>query len=215
MNNFSIRSINLSFAYEPGTNVLCEVNMSINPGEITVFCGGNGTGKTTMMKLIAGLYVPDTGKVIYLDESGNELNSDKVKLNSIYVHQEPYILKGTVFSNISLLLHSDIRKSEKSGIISRSLELTGLSGFEKKKASNLSGGEKKRLAISRALAAEKRVLMLDEPTANLDDASSKKLGSHLLKLKSTGVTIVISTHDKQFMEKIADNVFDFDVIGRS
>ena len=214
MTDYTVECEDVEFGYEPGQTILNGINLTLEPGRISVFCGGNGTGKSTMMKLISGLLNPRTGRIHYTDETGYVLNRSEVKFNSVYVNQEPYVLKGNVYQNISLLMppsgrgKCDNRKPDKHEIISKALEMTGLGGFEKKKASILSGGEKKRLAISRALAAEKRILLLDEPTANVDAESSGLLRKHLFILKETGMTILIATHDRNFADTTADIIYD-------
>jgi energy-coupling factor transporter ATP-binding protein EcfA2 len=127
---------------------------------------------------------------------------------TVYVHQDPYILMGSVFQNLSFFLPG-LRGTELRERVSDSLETLGLGGYEKKRAATLSGGEKKRLALARALAARKEVLLLDEPTANVDAASTGMLVERLQLLKEKGITLVVATHDEDFSRRIADRYYHF------
>lgn len=208
VSKFSIQCRSLDFGYEPSRSIIRVPHLRVQPGEISVFCGGNGTGKTSLMKVLAGLLTPWTGHLTYSDEAGRILSPREIRLNAVYVHQEPYILKGSVYQNIALFLPRRPRPRQEA-VISEALAMVGLGGYEKKQAATLSGGEKKRLALARALAAQKGVLMLDEPTANVDTRSTDLLVEKLLECKREGRTIIIATHDRKFSARMADAAYNF------
>ena len=208
MRDLSILCRGVSCGYELPRPVVRVPLLEAFPGEITAFCGGNGTGKTTLLKVLAELLTPWEGEVIVRGGAAERLSVREVQLNSVYVHQEPYILKGTVYQNLALFLPRR-RGLRREGIIAGSLELLGLGGREKDRAFTLSGGEKKRLALARALAARKGILLLDEPTANVDARSTEVLAEKLRELKREGMTIVLATHDEAFAAALADRVYLF------
>jgi len=207
MNQIAVECHDVVFGYEPQVEIIRVPHLRVEPGEVSVFCGGNGTGKTTMMKILGGILQPWAGKIGYTDKE-RILTSQEGVLQAVYVHQEPYILKGTVFQNLSFFLPG-LKREALMDRVHQSLNILGLTGFEKMKASTLSGGEKKRLALARALAAQKQILMLDEPTANVDAKSTNLLIEKLMLLKSQGITIVVATHDEDFSRRIADATYHF------
>lgn len=170
--------------------------LSIEKGSVTVFRGHNGSGKTTMLKLLNGLLVPSAGKII----SGSP---------SVLVQQEPYLFHGTVFQNLFSPLRFHGRKvRNRTEYISEVLKLVGLQGFEKRKARDLSGGEKKRVAIARALMTDPEVLLLDEPDANVDAETSKELENLIRTLCSRGMSVVLCSHNRGFAYRTADIIID-------
>ena len=194
----------LSFTY-PGSNASREVTLNLSAlkirrGEITVLRGHNGSGKTTLMKLLSGLLSPDKGKI-----------SNPENLRSVLVQQEPYLFHGTVAHNLSAPLRFQGRKHEaKESLIRETLALVGLEGFENRKARELSGGEKKRAAIARALVSTPDVLFLDEPDANVDEATSRLLVSLILELKKQGITVILCSHSRSFAYRTADRIIHLD-----
>ncbi len=199
----SIYSIeDLKFSY-PGSSASRNETLSlpfleIQKGEITVLRGHNGSGKTTLMKLLSGLLKPDRGRI-----------SSPENQKSILVQQEPYLFHGTVSHNLSAPLRFQGRKHEAGeSLIPETLALVGLEGFENRKARELSGGEKKRAAIARALISSPEVLFLDEPDANVDETTSRLLISLILKLKKQGITVILCSHSRSFAYRAADRIID-------
>jgi tungstate transport system ATP-binding protein len=202
-NNKSIINLkNLKFTYPvPGKSslndpVLMIDEMEIAKGKVTVFRGHNGSGKTTLLKLLSRLLVPDSG----------EINSN---YQPVMVQQEPYLFHGSVYQNLASSLRFQGKtlknRSEK---ISETLNLVGLGGFEKRKARELSGGEKKRAAIARALMTEPEILLLDEPDANVDGETSKELEELICRLSREGMTIILCSHHRGFAYRTSDVIID-------
>ncbi|MDA3835329.1 MAG: ATP-binding cassette domain-containing protein, partial [Spirochaetales bacterium] len=167
----------LQFSFIPGEPIVSIPEMKISAGSVTVVLGGNGTGKTTLLKLIGKILSPDRGEIIFSEKSGSG--------SMIYIHQNPHLLKGTVEQNFKLLLPEIIGKNKKNsthpeqsgssvqpaGALGSMLCQMGLGGFEKRDVIKLSGGERKRVAIACAVLSDRDIILMDEPTAHLDEQS--------------------------------------------
>ena len=148
---------------------LNSVSLEMHGGKIIVLLGVNGAGKTTLMRIMAGLEKPDEGKLFF-----NNQNIDaKISSISTLVFQKSAMFSTNVYDNLAYGLR--IRKVPKEEIkrkVCAELEAVRLSGFEKRKAKKTSGGEQQRIALARAFLLDSHVLLLDEPTANLDPNSA-------------------------------------------
>ena len=194
-NNITVSQ--LQFSYIIGESVLSIDRMQIPAGSVTAILGGNGTGKTTLLKLIGGILSPNNGEI-----SGNE--------NTVYIHQNPYLLKGTVEQNFRLLLPGIFGEPSESGRISTMLNQMGLEDFGKRHVHKLSGGEKKRAAIACALLADRDIILMDEPTAHLDEQSVLQLENLVSDLRDEGKTIILATHDQPFAYRLANEVWQLE-----
>ena len=172
--------------------------------------GPNGAGKTTLLNILAFLIEPTSGGVLF---TGAEFrNSVEDKRNLIkeitLVQQNPYLFNTTVEKNISYGLR--IRGMAKEGMrkrVGEALSMVGLAGFEKRKAKELSGGEVQRVAIARGLALKPKVLLLDEPTANIDEASKGILEKVIAEVnKKYETTVIFSTHNLSLAYRVSHEV---------
>jgi ABC-type Fe3+/spermidine/putrescine transport system ATPase subunit len=191
----------------PGLPVLEEASFAVAAGEIMCLLGPSGCGKTTLLRIIAGLEVPDTGQVIF----------DGRDLADVPVHQRNF---GFMFQDYALFPHKDVFANVAFGprmqglppakIASRAREgltLVGLDGYDGRRVIELSGGEQQRVALARSLAAQPRLLLLDEPLGALDRALREQLMNDLRAiLKRLGLTAVYVTHDQEEAFAIADRV---------
>ncbi len=197
MNNplYQIKNLEFSYNSKPVLNI---TNLVLEKGNIYTFLGENGSGKTTLLKIMNGLL--DSSCLLFEGSSGKK----NIRKKTVYVHQNPFLLKGTVFYNIAFGLkmrqESDLKKKVKNA-----LKIVGLENFEKRKTGELSGGEIQRIAIARALVLEPEVLLLDEPTANVDKKTMILFTEILLKIKKN-TTLIISTHDHRFAYHICDEM---------
>jgi tungstate transport system ATP-binding protein len=169
--------------------------LSIKRGERVALHGPNGSGKTSLLKLLNGLLLPSSGSISFLGEP--TARSKLLRSRSVYLHQHPWLLAGTVAYNLSVA--GERGRGERRAQAGRQAALLsrlGLQGFERRRGRLLSGGEAQRVALARALATGADVLLLDEPTASADAASQELIRSVLLEEAAAGATIILATHDQ-------------------
>lgn len=201
----SIRDLQFSYSDDPSATrgpasdspdpVISVERLEAVRGQLSVLIGENGCGKTTLLKLISGLLVPDHGTI--------KTNG----ADPVLVHQRPYLFAESVWANVGWPLK--IRRVPRQEISVRSraaLERVGLMHLARRWAPSLSGGEKQRAALARALVLEPVILLLDEPTSNIDAASVVTLERVLKELASRGTTVVMSTHNLASAYRLADRV---------
>jgi len=191
--------------------VLKDVSFSINDGEVFTFIGPSGSGKTTILRLIDMLERPKSGKILVDGTNVTKIRDRekiRVRRRMSMVFQKPSPLRGSVNANVAMgLRFRRVNADEISRRVSESLELVGLEGYEERKAITLSGGEMQRVAIARAITTKPEVLLLDEPTANLDPVSTETIESMIGDLKDRlGITVILSTHDMVQGQRLADRI---------
>lgn len=194
-------------------NILETVNFSINQGDLFGIIGTSGSGKTTLLNIISGFVEPTEGEVLYyskVTETPKILSKDlaKVKREIGFTPQHnSFYPKLTVKEN---LWHFGqlygIKKETLKSNINVLLEVTHLDGHQNKLADQLSGGMQKRLDISCSLVHNPRLLILDEPTADLDPILQKELSKMLQAINKQGVTIVLASHQLESVEKMCDRI---------
>jgi len=198
---------NVAFSYNK-RKIIDIMNLDVEEGRIYALFGANGSGKTTLMKILNGLLKVESGYLYYKNKPIESNNYKLIRKETVYIHQNPLLLTGTVCNNIAYGLK--IRKESKENIekiVQKMLKLVDLSGFENRKSKGLSIGEIKRVAIARALAISPKVILLDEPTAHIDRNSREKIAEILEETKKKfGTTVIFSSHDDTFNKKIADKV---------
>ena len=204
MSNAIITTRGLSKAYSSGdvtTQALRGVDLEIKKGSFTCIVGPSGHGKSTLMHLIGGLDRPSEGSVI-LD--GTEItrldNSQVAKLRSEkigFVFQFFNLLQGlTARENVEVaMMLAGVPEKEQSAGALKLLDMVGLSAKADSKPSQLSGGQQQRVAIARALANDPAILLMDEPTGNLDSTSEAEVMEILQNLHAAGKTVVLVTHN--------------------
>ena len=180
--------------------------LTINPRQCTLLTGRNGSGKTTLFKIMSGLLKPDNACIHYqgLQTSWPQAKP-YIQRDTIYLHQQPYLFDGSVVDNIAYgLYRAGESKTSAHAKVSQALDWADLAHLAHRPAKHLSGGEKQRVALTRARILSPRLLLLDEPTASMD--SDAKLQTRLLlqRLKSEGVSIIISSHEAHTVNDIAD-----------
>jgi len=205
----------LEKTYEVGNrkiDVLKDINLQILKAKFIVLCGPSGSGKTTLLNIISGIDRPTKGKILVGGEDLTAKDEDFVsdfRCNNIGFVFQAYNLVSTltVAENIAFPMEWT-RKPEKE-IETRVEELLKTVGLELRAnhfPSQLSGGEQQRVAFSRALANDPKLILADEPTGNLDTRNADKIFQVLQMLKEKGKTVIVSTHDQQIRE-LADQVF--------
>lgn len=194
-----IRLENVCFSYNRAP-VLENVSFSVAEREFLAIIGPNGGGKSTLVKLILGLLSPDYGKVMVFGTS-----PEKVARRLGYVPQDVAINRAFPISVFDVVLMGRLRHGGRARIsgadrqaASSALETMGMKGYEKHRIDNLSGGQRERVFIARALTADPEILILDEPTASVDTRGKTELYSILRDLNRTK-TIIIVSHDLMVM----------------
>lgn len=179
-------------------------NLNIRSGKITGLVGANGSGKTTFLKLVAGLDNEYDGEIVY---NNNKINEDIQKKLTL-VFQKPYMLKTTVYENIKYPLKiRKLPKEEMNEKVEKILDKLKIDNLKNKKANSLSGGEGQKVAMARALVFEPEIILLDEPTSNIDKESTELIEREILNYnKESDKTVIIITHDINQAKRICDDI---------
>lgn len=199
-----LQNIKKSFG---SVEVLKGINLDIKKGEFITLLGSSGCGKTTLLRIIAGLEEPDGGSVLLNQEVITDKEPDKRDVN-------------TVFQNYALFPHMNVAenigyglklrkcpKSEMKERVREMLRLVQLEGYEKRKPEELSGGQKQRVAIARAVINHPKVLLLDEPLGALDLKLRRQMQLELKRLqKQLGITFIYITHDQEEAINMSDRI---------
>lgn len=208
------------FRYEKGGNdILSGTNLSIKKGEHFCILGGNGSGKTTTLKILAGLLKPYRGKVIIdNNKMTKKTTADFNRLGVAMLPQNPesVFLKSRVIDDYTELCKiKEIEKSAYEDKINSVAEKLGINDLLENHPYDLSGGEIQKCALGKVLISEPKILLLDEPTKGVDAYSKLSLSKILQEIKSEGVTIITVTHDVEFASIVADRCglfFDGEVL---
>jgi tungstate transport system ATP-binding protein len=173
-------------------------------GRTIALVGTNGAGKTTLLRVIAGLEEPDKGSVVF---KGKNMNGRELRQIATLVFQKTVMFNRSVFSNLAYGLKIRGKKEDeiKEGI-ARELHTIGLRNFEKRKARKTSGGEQQRIALARAFLLNPRILLLDEPTANLDPNNATVIEKAIRSRTREKGIIILSTHNLVQAKRLADEV---------
>jgi lipopolysaccharide export system ATP-binding protein len=193
-----------------GKAVVNGLSFSIGRGEVVGLLGPNGAGKTTAFYMTVGLIRPDQGEVFFQGKNVTALPIDKrAKMGLGYLAQEPSIFRSlSVEENILCILETlPLKKKERQRRLKELLQELHLEHLAKKPASTLSGGERRRLEITRALVTQPSLLLLDEPFANIDPLAVADV-KHLIRiLKQKGISVLITDHNAQEIFTIVDRSY--------
>jgi phospholipid/cholesterol/gamma-HCH transport system ATP-binding protein len=198
-----------------GSNlVLDSVSLAIQKGKTTVVIGPSGCGKTVLIKHFIVLLRPTSGEVFFNDRRIDNLSEDE--LSTIRTHYGFLFQEGALFDSLSVAenimfpIRQHFRKTnwhEVDEAVKAKLAMVGLDGFQNYYPANLSGGQRKRVALARAIALNPEVILYDEPTTGLDPIRADIINEIILKLqRELGVTTVVVTHDMKSAYKIADRI---------
>lgn len=195
-----LRNISKSFREQ---QVLQHLNLHLHPGEMISIMGKSGTGKSTLLGIMAGLVKPNEGEVDYSGKRLHDLDEEQLaafRLNHIgFIFQDFKLIPSlSVYDNIFLGIYprTDIAKAEKARRIDEYIEKVGLSSKRDAKTDKLSGGERQRVAIARSLVNHPDLILADEPTGNLDAATADEIMALFTQLhQQSDTTFVIITHD--------------------
>ncbi|MGY4706630.1 energy-coupling factor ABC transporter ATP-binding protein [Candidatus Bipolaricaulota sp. J31] len=217
------RDLHFSYGRHP---VLRGVDLEVRRGEVLAVVGPNGAGKTTLFRLLTFYLRPQRGTVVYyLDGCPTPVREARRRIAAVL--QEPVLFSTDVFGNVAygLLLRASLGERMRARLgrslrhlgvplapsaiearVSEILEMVGLGGFERRRASALSRGEAQRVALARALVLEPKVLFLDEPTASLDPESAAVVEETIRRLGEEGRTVLFTTHDPAQARRLANRI---------
>ena len=204
MNDTLIKVEDLCKIYNPGENevrALDHVSLEIKKGELVAIIGQSGSGKSTFMNMLGCLDVPTSGKYYLNGTDVSEMTDNE--LSEVRNREIGFIFQGfnlianlNAIGNVELpLIYRGIDRKTRHELAIESLKMVGLEKRMDHKPSEMSGGQQQRVAIARAIAAQPPVILADEPTGNLDSASSKEILAILKKMHKTGRTVILITHD--------------------
>ncbi len=193
-----------------GKAVVNGLNFQVNKGEVVGLLGPNGAGKTTAFYMTIGLIKPDKGSVYF---NGREISRmpihERCRMGMGYLAQEPSIFRSlSVEDNILCILETlDLSKKERLLRLESLLKELGLTRLAKKKACALSGGERRRLEITRSLVTTPTLLLLDEPFANIDPIAVQDVKKMIMLLRNKGISILITDHNAREIFSIVDRSY--------
>jgi tungstate transport system ATP-binding protein len=192
-------------------NLLEDVSITLRKGSVTILAGENGSGKTTLLRILAGLEKPQSCTVEFGDSTRSWKSARRRLLEQImYLHQRPYMFEGSVNHNLSLALPRALSSKKKSERIREAVEWGMLDRQASEPAKTLSGGQQQRLALARAWLRKSYFLLLDEPISSMDTQSSIRTVKLLQRLKNSGTSLVVCSHNKQVFDSIADQQLDLE-----
>ena len=181
-------------------------SLAIHEYACVALSGRNGAGKSTLMRIMAGLEEPDFARVTFQGQTLPWRRAcQRIRTHVIYLHQQPYLFDRSVFENIAYGLRSTgLSAEEINARVTDALDWAGVAHLQQRNARELSGGERQRVAFARARILTPRVLLLDEPTANMDAESREQTCRMIRRLKDDGVSIVLSSHEFHTIAQLCD-----------
>ncbi len=192
------------------TNILHDISLYINSGEVVGLLGPNGAGKTTSFYVICGLVSPSSGEIFFDDDNITQMPLHKRALKGIgYLPQESSIFKDlSIEDNLMLAAEVSIKgEIERMKRIDELLELFNIEPIRQRKGISLSGGERRRAEIARALVSNPKFLLLDEPFAGVDPIAVRDIQEIILSLKKIGIGVLITDHNVRETLQICDRAY--------
>jgi lipopolysaccharide export system ATP-binding protein len=183
--------------------------MRVEPGEIVGLLGANGAGKSTTFRMIVGLYAPDAGSITFTGrEVGGLPMHARARLGMGYLAQEPTVFAGlSVADNVRIVLEEHCPPAEREPRLDQLLGELGLSHLRDSRAAGLSGGERRRLEITRALVVQPKLVFFDEPFAGVDPKSRGEIVRIIHDLRRRGVSVLITDHHAETILRLVDRLY--------
>ena len=202
---------NLSKSFDNNENILNNINLTINKGEIVTIIGPSGSGKSTLLRCINLLNVPTSGEIFFNDIN---ITKEHKRINEIRTKIGMVFQSFNLFNNLNVLDNCTIGpvqilhepKEQAIQNARRLLSLVGMEEYEKASVDTLSGGQRQRVAIARTLCMHPDIILFDEPTSALDPEMVGEVLDTIKKLTTEGITLIIVTHEMAFAKEISDRV---------
>lgn len=203
---FAVQGLSKSFA---GRQVVCGFNLAVEAGEVVGLLGANGAGKSTTFRMVVGLHQADAGSIRFLDQEISHLPMyARARLGLGYLAQEPTVFAAlTVADNIRIVLEEHYAKREVPDRLAKLLGELGLRHLKDSYASGLSGGERRRLEITRSLVVEPKLVFFDEPFAGVDPKSRGDIVAIIRTLQARGVAVLITDHHAETILSLVDRLY--------
>ncbi|MER3501811.1 MAG: hypothetical protein IMHGJWDQ_002091 [Candidatus Fervidibacter sp.] len=199
--------------YENGVTALKQVNLTVEKSEFVFLVGPTGAGKSTLLKLLTREIVPTEGKVFVVGQEVSRLKPSKVpylrRLMGVVFQDILLLPDRTVWENVAFALRvTGASSAEIAREVPKALETVGMLHRAKSFPAELSGGEKQKVALARALVVKPLLLLADEPTGNLDPLSSLEIVDLLLRINRQGTTVIVATHDRTIVDTYRKRVVE-------
>jgi lipopolysaccharide export system ATP-binding protein len=206
MSLFDVASLSKRFA---GRQVVSGVSMSVEPGEIVGLLGANGAGKTTTFRMVVGLLKPDSGSILFAGRNVTRMAMyARARLGMGYLAQEPTVFTQlTVADNVRIVLEHYFPRHEREHRLEHLLGELNLGHLRNNIAGSLSGGERRRLEITRALVVEPKLLFFDEPFAGVDPKSRADITSIINDLRKRNISVLITDHHAEAILSMVDRLY--------
>ena len=207
MNMPSLEIKELAFAYPDGNQALYGVNLSIQKGERVALLGPNGAGKTTLVMHMNGIHPTSHGSIHVAGQLVDSKNKESIKqirskVGIVFQDPDDQLFMPTVGEDVAFGPYNmGLRETELKKVVDEALELVGMSEFKDRPPHHLSFGQRRRVAVATVLAMKPEILILDEPSSNLDPASRRELADIL---RSLDITIVMVTHDLPYAFELCE-----------
>ena len=209
MSLFSVTGLSKRFGRR---QVVSGVNLQVAPGEVVGLLGANGAGKSTTFRMVVGLLKPEAGTITFRDRDITKLPMDaRARLGMGYLAQEPTVFAQlSVADNVRIVIEQHYPKAEHETRLASLLAELHLTHLAKNLARSLSGGERRRLEITRALVVEPKLLFFDEPFAGVDPRSRSDITGVTAELKRRGVAVLITDHHAEAILGMVDRLYVMD-----
>ena len=186
--------------------ILTGTDLVLSSGQCSLLSGSNGAGKSTLLRICAGLEKPDQGEVdIGLGQQAWKYYRRTLQAETVYLHQQPYMFDGTVMQNLAYALPRDTPQARHKQRVSDALAWAELEAIASNSAKTLSGGERQRVAIARAWLRKPTVMLLDEPTTNMDQEARRRTIQLLCSLKEQGIALLVASHDPKHFYSLTNS----------
>jgi len=189
--------------------VVSGVELAVGPGEVVGLLGANGAGKSTTFRMAVGLLRPNAGRIHFVGRDVTRMPMyARARLGMGYLAQEPTVFAQlTVADNIRIVLEQHVRRKDRPARLETLLRELNLEHLRNNRAGSLSGGERRRLEITRALVVEPKLLFFDEPFAGVDPKSRQDIKQITAELKSRGISVLITDHNAEAILSMVDRLY--------